>query len=315
MPFFSVIIPLYNKALVVTETLQSVINQTFTDYEIIIVNDGSTDNSLEVVSSFLKTKNSIDYSIISQNNKGLSATRNTAIKNARGTVISLLDADDIWEPNYLEEVFQLQKKHPELLFYATDYLELYSNSKISEPKKNLDKTLKQQQFIVDDFFKVNLHQNILCPSSFSFKKEVFKDFKFNESITFTEDVDFYIRVFLKHQLAYNYKPLVKVRLDQANQMTALGLKNKTITDLNSYEHFTKDNKSLKQYLDFKRYQYASQYKQIGNTETYNELIEQLDFNNLTAKQRFILKSPDVVFNIIKQIKKGLLKLGIKWSSY
>ena len=102
---FSIIIPLYNKAAYIQKAIQSILAQTFKQYEIIIVNDGSTDNSLDVVNTC--PLSTVDYQLIDQPNKGVSTTRNNAIKLAKYEYIAFLDADDWWEPTYLEEMKKL----------------------------------------------------------------------------------------------------------------------------------------------------------------------------------------------------------------
>src|SRR5699024_6424946 len=94
---FSIVIPLYNKELSITNTLQSVLNQTFTDFEVVIVNDGSTDNSVEKVEAF----NDPRIRLIHQANAGVSAARNKGIEEANYDWISFLDADDLWMENHL----------------------------------------------------------------------------------------------------------------------------------------------------------------------------------------------------------------------
>lgn len=98
---FSVIIPLYNKAHTIVNTLQTVLSQTYTDFEVVIVNDGSTDNSVELIKQFTD-----DYRIriINQHNQGVSVARNKGIMEAVHPWISFLDADDEWLPEYLENV-------------------------------------------------------------------------------------------------------------------------------------------------------------------------------------------------------------------
>ncbi len=95
-PLVSVIIPVYNTERFVAETIQSVLNQTYPHIEIICVNDGSTDGSLEVLSSF-----GSKIKIISQKNQGVAQARNTGVKVAHGTIIGLLDADDLWPTNHV----------------------------------------------------------------------------------------------------------------------------------------------------------------------------------------------------------------------
>ncbi|QYS89019.1 glycosyltransferase family 2 protein [Flavobacterium davisii] len=90
---FSVIIPLYNKENYIYNTLTSVIDQSYSNFEIIIVNDGSTDKSLEIIQNI----NDSRIRIFNQQNKGVSSARNLGIKNAKGTLIAFLDADDLWK--------------------------------------------------------------------------------------------------------------------------------------------------------------------------------------------------------------------------
>ena len=92
MPKVSVIIPLYNKGFIFKETLNSVLAQTFTDFEIVIVNDGSTDNSFEIASHFSDKR----IKLLQQENKGVAAARNLGISAATAEFIAFLDADDYW---------------------------------------------------------------------------------------------------------------------------------------------------------------------------------------------------------------------------
>ena len=95
-PKISVVIPTYNCGALIPEALDSIFAQTFTDFEVIVVDDGSTDNTRDVVSRYRE-----DIRYIYQNNKGVSAARNAGIKEARGQYIAFLDADDLWLPEKL----------------------------------------------------------------------------------------------------------------------------------------------------------------------------------------------------------------------
>lgn len=105
----SVVIPLYNKAHTIVNTLNTVFAQTFQDFEVVIVNDGSTDNSVEVIQQHF---NDPRIRIIHQKNAGVSAARNKGILESRGEWISFLDGDDEWLPYYLEEVNNAANKLP-----------------------------------------------------------------------------------------------------------------------------------------------------------------------------------------------------------
>ncbi len=113
----SVVIPLYNKEKQIAYTLQSVFEQTFQDFEIVVVDDGSTDNSVEEVEKFDGSR----IRLIHQTNAGVSAARNRGIEEARGELIAFLDADDEWMPEYLATQYGLYQKYPECSVYACNY--------------------------------------------------------------------------------------------------------------------------------------------------------------------------------------------------
>src|SRR6478735_1139624 len=127
MPFFSVVIPVFNKETFIEKTIKSVLEQTFDDFEIIVVNDFSTDGSLDIVSKIDSDKIKV---IQHDKNKGLSATRNTGIRNSNSNYIAFLDADDIWKPTFLEKIHSLILQFPEAKLFATNYEELYPNDAI-----------------------------------------------------------------------------------------------------------------------------------------------------------------------------------------
>ena len=115
---FSVIIPLYNKEQYICNTIKSVLAQTFQNFEIVIVNDGSTDNSIEKLNSFDDKR----IRIIEQTNAGVSAARNKGIKEAKYNLIAFLDADDEWKCDYLSIQYDLIKSFPKCDIFATAYL-------------------------------------------------------------------------------------------------------------------------------------------------------------------------------------------------
>lgn len=113
----SVVIPLYNKEKQIRATLESVLAQTFSDYEIIIVNDGSTDRSAEEAALVHDSR----IRLIHQKNTGVSAARNRGIEAARGEFIAFLDADDRWKPEYLQTQYELTQRYPECSVFACNY--------------------------------------------------------------------------------------------------------------------------------------------------------------------------------------------------
>ena len=124
---FSVIIPLYNKAPYIRKALESVLAQTYADYELIIIDDGSTDGSAEIAEAILQDPASrliasSPHRLIRQANSGVSAARNNGVAQAMGDYIAFLDADDWWEPTFLEKMLQLIDDYPEAGLYACNYV-------------------------------------------------------------------------------------------------------------------------------------------------------------------------------------------------
>ena len=121
---FSVIIPLYNKAPYVRKALESVLAQTYTNFELIVVDDGSTDGSAEIAEGFLLASrlSPLAFRLIRQANAGVSAARNNGVAQAQGDYLAFLDADDWWEPTYLAQMAQLIADYPEAGLYGMNYI-------------------------------------------------------------------------------------------------------------------------------------------------------------------------------------------------
>ena len=140
--YFSVIIPLYNKEKSVISTVESVLNQTYPHFELIIVNDGSTDSSLEVVQQFDDPR----ISIIDKENGGVSSARNVGIRAAKYEYVIPQDADDLWLPFALAEFVELIRNYQQAQVFCT-------SSCISEKQfKGFNK-----RYYVEDYFYVSLH--------------------------------------------------------------------------------------------------------------------------------------------------------------
>ena len=116
-PAVSVVVPLFNKAATVARALDSILRQTVSDLEVVVVDDGSTDSSAAIARSFADPR----VRVIDQENRGVGAARNRGIAEARSDLIALLDADDVWERDYLEVIFGLRDAFPGSAVYATSY--------------------------------------------------------------------------------------------------------------------------------------------------------------------------------------------------
>ncbi len=290
-PFFSVVIPLYNKELYIKDTLNSVLDQTFTDFEVIIVNDGSTDKSLNIVKRFTDER----IKIISKKNNGLSAARNTGIKEVKADYIAFLDADDLWKKDYLQTQYNLIQNHISEFIFTTN-LELFTSDKTPNLiSKAYNSNLEQ---VITNYFK--LRENIFGPSSLVIKKEIVKDIGyFNESITYGEGDEYFIKCFNKYNLIYYTHSKVLYRVGIENQLTAPNKNSKRI--IPNYELYLKDNtnKDLKKYIDFIHYKLVVLYKMELNYEQVKFYKRKIDPSNLSFIRKIKYYLPTKLFYYVK----------------
>lgn len=307
MPFFSVVIPLYNKRNYVAAAIESVLAQTISDFELLIVDDASTDKSADIAKAFTDDRIRL---INHEHNKGLSAARNTGIREARADYIAFLDADDTWKPAFLETILQLINNYPEASVFATKYEEVHPGG------RRLEHHFDVPDGLVDNFFLSNLNQSIYNYSCVCIAKEAFERAGyFNENINFAEDVDFNIRLHLTNKMAYSNIPLACYAIHSENQITRGTSAGKVITDFDRYERENPTRADLKKYLDFKRYVMAKRYRLEGNSAGYKAMVISIDKNNLNGKQRLLLQAPSFVLRGIQSAKKLLLKLGLNPTTY
>lgn len=310
MAFFTVIIPLYNKEKYIENAIKSVLNQTFTDFNLVIVNDCSTDKSVEIASKYISDTVEI---IHHKKNAGLAAARNSGIKNTNSNYITYLDADDLWKPTFLESIFQLIQNFPEARIFGTNYEEIWG-AVIKNPL-NGSEILPIDFTGYINFFKINVKQGIYTHGSVCFHKEVFEKIGYyNEDIGFSEDLDFNIRANYNFKLAYDNSVQMSYFMQTENQLTQSSLLNKTIPDFDTYENWAKTNSDLKKYLDFERYVLGKRLKK-NNDLRWKKMIANIDSKNLNWKQNVLLKMPRFILNMLDKLKSFLLKLGIKTSTY
>ncbi|RZJ72372.1 MAG: glycosyltransferase family 2 protein [Flavobacterium sp.] len=312
MPGFTVVIPLYNKENYIAATLNSVLAQTFFDFEILVVNDCSTDDSVAVVRKFIDNRiRVVEHTV----NKGLSASRNTGIKEAKAKYIAFLDADDLWKPTFLESIDNLIKKFPQAGIYATKYEEVYENGQIIEIPTSHVIGLKKYGSVINHY-EANLSKPIYCSSCFCIDKRVVERAGYyNEAITFAEDIDYTIRLNYHYELAFLDESLASYIIYTQNQITHASLKNKVITDFDKYEAAYPDRPDIKKYLDFHRYVTAKLYRISGDMAGYKKMKAGIDVNNLNLSQRILLYAPEFILKGIRKVKRILQKRGLNPTTY
>jgi len=311
MPFFSVIIPLYNKENYVESALKSIFNQTFTDYEVIIVNDCSTDKSVEKIIAYLSDNVRL---IEHEKNKGLSATRNTGIQNAKADYVTYLDADDLWKPNFLETIHRLITNFPKAKIYGTNYEEIYAD-KILKPYNGSAILVANFEGIID-FFKINIKQGIYNHGSVCFHKSVFEKVGYyDENIRFSQDIDFNIRANYYFELAYSNTNQMSYFMQTDNQITRSSIIHYQIPNYDKYEDWAKLNPDLKKQLDFLRYVLVKKLKKDGDKTLWKKTIMPIHLKNLNWKQIILLYLPKSILLFLDKIKLALIKKGIKIATY
>ncbi len=200
----SVIIPLYNKEKQISATLQSVFLQTYQDYEIIIVDDGSTDQSAEIV----KKINDQRIKLIHQKNSGVSAARNRGVKSARGEWLAFLDADDEWMPEYLHTQVELSRKYPKACVCATGYLLQDEFGKRRAPKVQCSYIDENSGFITNYFEIVSSSAPLITSISVFIKKKTLLEVGgFLLHATLGEDLITWAKLACKYPIAYTPTPL------------------------------------------------------------------------------------------------------------
>ncbi len=203
----SVVIPIYNKALYIEKAINSVLSQSYKDYELIIVNDGSTDGSLDVVEKIIENISTrIDIKVVNQENSGVSAARNRGVELAKGEYIAFLDADDWWDEDYLQKMYQLIVDYPNATLYGSSY-KIVKHKKSKVP--NIGLPTDFQSGIINYF--AAYAKTLVMPLSTSatiIKKSIFEELGgFNTNISLGEDFELWVRVALMYDVAYINKPL------------------------------------------------------------------------------------------------------------
>ena len=191
MPLVSAIVPTYNAERFLAQALDSALAQTFTDFEIVIVNDGSTDTSAAIAAAYAARHPHI-VRVIHQPNQGLCHARNTALASARGKYFALLDADDVWLPHHLADCVALLERRPDLALVHADIERIDTNG------KSLGRATRYwDRMTLDPFNALYLRREHVCCPTAVFRREAIErvgsfDPQFNR--LGCEDRDLWLRI-------------------------------------------------------------------------------------------------------------------------
>ena len=223
----SVVIPLYNKEKQIAHTLQSVFNQTFQNFEVVIVDDGSTDGSVSEVEKF----SDLRIRLIHQKNAGVSAARNRGIEEAKGDLIAFLDADDEWKPEYLATQYHLSQKYPDCNVFACNYEFRNTEGKVT-PTIIRKLPFTGEDGILSNYFEVaSCSHPPICSISIMVKKSAIQKIGgFPVGIKSGEDLLTWARLAVNGQIAYSKKVVAIYDLGEGYVLTNLPPRRQDIGD-------------------------------------------------------------------------------------
>ena len=205
----SVIIPLYNKVDSIATALDSVIAQTYQDFEVVVVDDGSTDESAAVVERYADSR----IRLIRQANAGVSAARNKGIEEANGEYVAFLDADDEWMPVFLEEIMSLQQEFPDCRAQATSYI---TNSRGVKATIELHKIpFVEERGLLTNYFEVaSCSHPPICSICVCIERNLLQEIGgFPLGIKSGEDLLTWARIAVRTDWAYSLRPLAQYNID------------------------------------------------------------------------------------------------------
>ena len=235
-PFFSVIVPTYNRLKLCQETVASVLNQTFKSFEVLIVDDGSNDGTREAFES-----NNLDRRIqyFYQKNAGVSSARNLGIKHSQGKYICYLDSDDLWDPNKLAEIHDtILKIQPDILFH--DFVK--HDLKLAEPYKKTNSDIFPRIYNIfstteyGNILKSHQHQSLqlvlsgypFYPSVITIKRSIHDQYLWDPGVLKSEDFNLILKLSLRYRFDYLDRNLTIIKVHEGNKSRDTITKDKVI---------------------------------------------------------------------------------------
>jgi len=312
----SVILPVFNEAKYIKATLDSIINQNFSDYEVIVIDDGSTDDTLNIVEKTFEGL-SIPHQIIHQENSGVSSARNKGISLARGEYIVFVDGDDYILTNHLSQLYN-------------EGYDFTLTQMVKKEKDNLSNIhyYEFEEIDAEDFIKLELEMKI--PFNFvqlSYKTDIIKkhNLKFREDVTYGEDTDFAIRALsygssikISNEITYYYiqhqDSLISTsklkRFDYIPVLEDLALffKNQNRNDLTELIHTSRIPKAIfgnMNYFFYNDYDYGEVIKKMKELDLFEKLSKFKGDKKFGLKIKLFLLNPKLYYILWKKFKNSI----------
>lgn len=299
---FSVIIPLYNKAPYVRRALDSVMKQSFRDFEMIVVDDGSSDESFDVAQDALEGSE-VCYQLIHQDNAGVSTARNNGVASSHGDYICFLDADDWWVSNFLERMDKLITDYPDAGIYGTNYYY------VKNGRQRVCVTTAETGYI--NYCKVYAEklQMPLWTGATCVNRRIFDETGgFRTHLKLGEDFDLWIRVALRHKVAFLNEPLAYYYQDSDPEWRGTGHltdpRYHMLWNLAYLEGEEKNNPDYKSLIDGLRtygllpYYLSKVYRKDAKRE-----LAKVDWDKQPRKIKSMYRTPILILRIQHRLRK------------
>ena len=308
---FSVVIPLYNKEKAIKRAIHSVLNQTVQEFEIVVVDDGSTDGGSQIVQRIQDSRIRLIY----QENEGVSAARNRGIAEARFDLIAFIDADDEWKPEFLETVARLVQDFPEAAVFATGYLYCEGSGLTREPRLR-GIPLYPWEGIIEDYFAVAAESD---PPIFSSAVAIRKDALlavggFPVGVTSGEDLLTWAKLAAKNKVAFSREHLgvFKVSVGKLDSGRIVDLDDRVGQGLAKLLRFAENRKSLRRYLALWHRMRASTFFRHGmQARSFIELVKSLYFDHIRFKTYLLLSAAIIPYSsrLLPMVRYSIKVLG------
>lgn len=292
---FSVIIPLYNKAPYVAKAIKSVLAQTFTDYELVVMDDGSHDDSYAIAQKAIEGR--ANCHACQQMNAGVSMARNNAVALSRGKFLCFLDADDWWEPTFLEEMDQLVNDYPEAGIYGTNYTIVNeTRHKTRVAMVGVDAGFKKGYINYCQVYAKTMYMP-LWTGAVCIPRSVFdKIGGFPQGIKLGEDFLLWIRIALKNKVAFLNKPLAYYNQDVVSANRGVGRLHQPqehmLWNLDFLEEEERTNPDYKQLVDnLRTYMLLPYYLSKDYHDEAKSELGKVDWDRQTDKMKRQYRKP------------------------
>lgn len=301
---FSIIIPLYNKAPYIQKALESVFAQTFQDFELIVVDDGSKDSSYESAKEIL-TRSVVNYQLIHQENTGVSTARNNGVAASHGDFLCFLDADDWWAPTFLEKMDYLIRDYPEAGIYGTNYYY------VKNGRQRVCVTTAETGYINYCQVYAEKLQMPLWTGAVCVPRAIFEEMGgFRPHLKLGEDFDLWIKIALKYKVAFLNEPHSYYFQDSDATWRLVGKlhdpKSHMLWNLDYLSDEENNNPDYKRLIDnLRTYSLLPYYMSAQYHDAAKQELAKVDWSRQPQKIRRLYKQP--VF--LLKCRQAFLKCG------